>query len=471
MSDTRSETPTVRAPMVVTLTAVLTTATIGLLLFNALGSAGALIAISRDPIAVRYAGAGSLVIVLLAVLGWHLAPRAAWPVLIALGAVLSIPRYLGILDPEMVGELPALPLAMTLSVAPALVLTGLLGGGSWLAQVGRPDLAGAVIGTAVVAHGSATLVYDAFDDNPSLALWLAVALGTIGMIGAIVLVVVAPMTQAGGQAPRRPSWRVTLAGLVGAALTAVPLFVHLEDFVSVTGSDALAINRISGFYLVLGLILLAATVAASLIAGPRVLAVAATVAVAAAAVALPVPVLGVEPGAIATGALTGLAGGFLLALAESRARLAVTALVLAGVGGLAVWLTARDAPLVVVSAALIAVGLAGAIPAIAAVATPIALRSNAPAVIAGCAVALQGALQMVTFALRTTPFDGPGGRPLDPAIGLASVGLLLVAGAVVSLVRSDRRRPVVADLPDDPAAGHPSPTPRSTVPAEPADPR
>lgn len=439
-----SETSTVRVPQVVTLTAALATATVALLLLNALGGVGTALTTNRAPVSAwRFAGFAQLLAAMLALVGWRLAPRATWPILIGLGALLSIPRFLGVVAPDLLVDLPAVPLLVALSVAPAVLLIGLLGIGSWLAQVGRGDLAGALIGITAVAQGTSVFVYSAFSGDPfldpDLEVWLGIVLAAIGMIGAIVLVVVVPTVQGGDAAPRRPSWRVTAAGLVAVAVSALPLVVNVNDFVSTTGADALNLTAVGRYYLVMGLIVLGAGLAAAMIAGPRVLLAAVTVSLAAAAVGVTAPLYGVEPGAVAAGVLTGLAGGFLLSIAESRVRLAVLTSAVAGVGVLVVWLVVRGTVPVYLSSVLIVLALAGGVAAVAAVTGQVALRSAAPAVVGGCAVALQVALPLLAYAARVTVSGDPAERPLDPVVGASAVMLLAVAGLILLSMRLDRR--------------------------------
>lgn len=463
-----SETSTVRAPQIVTLAAALATATIGLLLLNAIGGLGATLTNNRAPASAwRVAAFGQLLAAMLALVGWRLAPRNTWPVLIGLGTLLSIPRFLGIVAPELLEDLPAVPLLVALSVAPAVLLIGLLGIGSWLAQVGRGDLGGALIGSAAVAQGTSVFLYSAFSGDPfldpDLEVWLGIAFAAIGMIGAIVLIVVVPAVQGGDAAPRKPSWRVTAAGLIAVAVTALPLVVELNDFVSTTGSDALNLTAVGRFYLVMGLIVLGAGLAATLVAGSRVLLVAVTVGLAAAAVGVTAPLYAVEPGAVAAGVVTGLAGGFLLSIAESRVRLAVLTSAVAGVGVLVVWLVVRGTVPVYLSSVLIVLALAGAVGAVSAVTGQVALRSAAPAVVGGCAVALQVALPLLAYAARASASGDPSEQPLDPAVGASAVMLLVVAGLVLLWVRLDRRtQPAVSES----AEPEPEPAPRSAAAAD-----
>lgn len=384
-------------------------------------------------------------VLVLALLVWRLFPRWSWPVLLGLGALCAVPPNIYLLT-HIAEPWMRIPYLVIDAASRPLLLVGLLATITVVWRAGHHVAATAMLGVPLVLPPLIAFVVFTFSGEHGVEYidlvpvsGLALAIGTIvATIAAVVTRVVAP-------APR-PGWPVTIGGAVaGAAPVLFPLW---RGPAWEMGADAATIDayyaELGQHNLIVGLVVLGVSLAAGLVAGPRVLLTGTVAGLLVGAVAtLLTPAIAIIRDLSAASAsllaLAMLAVGVALTLARARVIIGVVGLGAAVVWLAVLWLVSRpvDEPFDPITMGLVLVlVVVAAMPVLASLGT--AVGPAVPAAFAGVAAGVSAGALGIGSYLKLTGDDGHEAYRL--ASYLPAIVLLVVAtGLTVLATRLWRR--------------------------------
>jgi hypothetical protein len=342
---------------------------------------------------VAYVQAAVLVLALVA---WHL-ESLSWGVLVALGALCTVPTQVLLLWPDLFGDWMSVPYLAVNAASGPLLLVGLLGVATAVWRMGQHSAGAVLFGVTVVLPGIGGLIVPTAVRDLG---FMTTGLPVIGLVLAVVAVAVT--IAAAVTAPRavdaggRPTWQVTAAGAVAGATPVVYLLWPPPD-INVTRD----LTDYTNYFLLVGLVLLGIGLLAGAVAGPRVLVTGVAAGLLLGAVSLlaghAATSIGALPGPFAAVVgLAALAAGVAVALPRARAVLGVAGLGVAILGLVVLSLMFTDRVFQDVGAVraftttLAAVTIVSGAAVFASLGTVVAAAGEAPAAFAGVAAAIAG---------------------------------------------------------------------------------
>lgn len=390
-----------------------------------------------------------VVVLVLALLAWQLSPRLSWVVLVALGAVGTVPSLVLTLAPEMFAPWMRVPYLMIDSASRPLLLVGVLGVATLVWRTGNRPAGAALLGATLVVPTLTTFVLAALIFGVDI---VVPVIGLVLVLATVAATIAAAVTHPGPVEPEPgPGWRVTVAGAVAGVAPVVYRLWRGPD-PHRPGGDAADYYAEAGQHaLVVGLVVLGIGLLAGAVAGPRVL-VAGTAgglllgAVSSLAGPAAQDIHDLPAGVPAVVALAAVVAGVAMALMHARMVVGVAGLGVLIVGLLVLYLVfSADEPIFgaevtnVLTPVLLVVTVIAAVSVFASLGTVLAPAGEVPATFAGVVAAVAtGVIGITTYATFSVPDDVPAILGTYPPV---IVVLAIAAGLTAVAHRQWERAP------------------------------